>query len=116
MPSYPAELPSPQISGYSEGTANLVIRSQMDQGPAKTRKRFTAGVKPVTMQTPPYTLEQVDIFDEWFRDEIASGASTFTMKNPRTNTTETFRFVNNPSYPASGDKLFIIRMELEQMP
>jgi hypothetical protein len=116
MPSFPSSLPPFQVSGYSESPAKLVIRSQMDQGPAKTRRRSTAGVKPVKIETPPYTAAQVAVFDDFFVDDIASGASTFTMENPRTETTETFRFVSEPVYTALENEMFRITLDLEQMP
>lgn len=88
----------------------------MDQGPAKTRRRFTAGVRPVKMELPFLTEAQLQDFDDFFVNDLYSGASTFTMTNPRTDTMETYRFVSPPTYQPVGDRQFTVKMDLEQMP
>ena len=45
MTSWPATLPvSPLLDGFIETVPETIIRTDMDQGPAKTRQRTTAGV------------------------------------------------------------------------
>ncbi|QLH37711.1 MAG: hypothetical protein HWD60_00095 [Defluviicoccus sp.] len=41
---WPSSLPQkPLVDGFSETAPNLVVRSPMDVGPAKVRRRATAG-------------------------------------------------------------------------
>ena len=45
MAVWPLDLPQkPLLQGFSETLPNLVTRSPMDIGPAKVRRRSTAGV------------------------------------------------------------------------
>lgn len=77
MPTWPAELPqSPQVAGYSESPQSQVLRTQMDAGPAKTRRRFTAATRTIPVRYQ-LTAEQVAVFEAWFENVIAGGALPF---------------------------------------
>ena len=44
MTAWPSSLPDHVLQqGHNESLANVTSRSQMDAGPAKVRRRFTAG-------------------------------------------------------------------------
>ena len=42
MATWPTTLPPPSISGYSMQTADATIRTDMESGPARVRRRYTA--------------------------------------------------------------------------
>ena len=115
MASFPASLPNPLVSGYSDTAPNLVIRTEMDQGPAKVRKRFTAGVRPMTVNFV-LTEAQVAALDTFFETTIDGGAASFTMENPRTDQTESFRFTSPPQYQAISYSHYNVTLSLEQLP
>lgn len=84
MPTWPASLPQcPLASGYSETPQSQVTRSQMDAGPTKTRRRFTAGTAKVPFACH-LSLEQIDTFEAFFDSDIAAGALPFDIPHPRT--------------------------------
>lgn len=119
MPDWPSSLPqTPLISGDSETLENNIIFSQMDQGPAKYRRRFTAGVQKFTASFV-LTSAQVTTFKTFFDDSIAQGASTFTFTNPRTDASETFRIdmaQGAPQIQRISAGLFRLTLNLERMP
>lgn len=116
MASWPATLPDqPLQNGYKESPPNLVIRTEMDAGPAKVRRAMTSNVRQISCHMI-LTSEQLDTFEDFFIDDCASGATRFTWTHPRTGTSADFRFVGQPVYePLSGTD-WDVTFELELMP
>ena len=116
MSEWPATLPQNLlIDGFSKSPANLMIRSQMDAGPAKVRRRFTAGVKPIQGEIK-LTEAQLDTFKTFFNDTLIGGTLRFDWIDPDDGTTEVeMRFVEPPVWTREGD-LFVVEMSLEIMP
>lgn len=94
MPSWPAgvDFDFTEPSWQESGPLENVIRTKMEHGPVKTRRRFTAAPRAVAGTTGILTNAQVATFDTWFHNDIADGALSFTATNPRTGVTQTFRF------------------------
>ena len=117
MPAWPAGLPQFVLrNGYEEGFKDLALRSQMDSGATKRRKRFTDGPEP-NMFPIELTDAELDIFKTFLYDTIAGGALSFTKEHPRTLVTETFAFKSNPKPVRSvGHDSCILMMDLEQLP
>jgi hypothetical protein len=64
------------IDGFAQGLANKnLIRSQMDVGPAKLRRRSTAATRPM-QGSMDMTDDQIQILMD-FMDEIEGGALPF---------------------------------------
>ena len=113
MAAWPATLPqSPLVEGYSEETPDLVVRTSMDEGPAKIRRRFTANVRNIT-HNYLLTQAQVATLDTFFVTTLAGGALTFTFINPRTAATDTYRFRSQPTYVPVSGSLWRTRLDLE---
>jgi len=78
MAAYPSTLPAPTVGGFSDAPVDATVRTTMDAGPARVRKRYTA---------VPHTVEiQLDLDDDeytafkaWFEDPLEAdrGASWF---------------------------------------
>lgn len=118
MAAWPASLPqTPLLQGFSEGMPDTTLRTQMDAGPGKTRKRFSAGIKLFQFELI-LTADQAATFDTFFRTDTADGALPFDWKNPRTDVAVSFRMVTPPP-PAlvSIDKdIYRLALSLEQLP
>lgn len=116
MASWPATLPDqPLQNGYKESPPNLVIRTEMDAGPAKTRRVMTSNVRPFSCYLI-LTSAQLETFDAFFIGDCASGATRFTWTHPRTAVSSEFKFVGQPAYePLSGTD-WGVTFELELMP
>lgn len=88
--TWPASLPQSPQKGYSESGGVLVLRSPMDAGPAKQRRR---GKSPSTMQvTFIMTTAQVATFES-FVENTLRGTARYGFKHPRTNQTVEVRIV-----------------------
>ena len=139
MPTWPASLPQYLLTrNYSESAPNLVIRTTMDAGPAKVRRRFTAGVRPIDGLVI-LTDDQLGVLDGFFLNDCAGGAIAFswTMQResedadastdtdaiadtdlglPKSWAPATFRFVKPPQYQDTGDgKHYEVKLSLEIM-
>lgn len=96
---WPPSLPSEALqAGLVETPPALTVRTEMSVGPAKVRRRFTAGVR--VFELPPFILtrDQVAIFDAFFLDDLQGGALPFTWKHPRTANPIDFRIIGTPRY------------------
>ena len=113
---WPSELPQkPEKQGYSEEFSNTVIRTSMEAGVDKLRRRYTAGTKNYTF-TYYLTDSQVTVLDDFYTNSCAGGALRFTMNHPRTNVSKEWRFKNVPKPSLVGYNLYSVTLNLEEMP
>jgi hypothetical protein len=94
------------------------IRTKMDTGPAKLRKRATAVPKEFDIELR-VNKAQLGTWDDWWENTSAAdyGTEEITWLHPRKDTEAVFRFVTEPVYTAlSGDKLWTITFRMEIMP
>lgn len=104
------------LSGtYRESPANNLIRSSMDIGPAKVRRRTTANTKPVSFNIFVKN-ENMAEFETFFNDTLASGALEFDFKHPRTEQNVKARFMDIPNYSDRSGVGYNISIALEIMP
>lgn len=112
--SWPSNLPElPEAEGFSEAPDSGVIRTEMDTGPAKTRRRFTAttcGIKVKYAVTQTQSL----IFDSFHKTTLYGGALSFLWTNPRSGLEITVR-IKGYSY-SNNDTQRYLNLDLEQLP
>lgn len=68
-------LPNPSID-YSAGTETSVIRTKMDSGRPRQRRRFTSGLRTITVVWK-FTDAQYRLFQGVYLYKISSGADLF---------------------------------------
>ena len=94
MPNWPEFMPAPVYDDIAIGApVGAVIRTDMDAGPAKQRRRFTAAPRPVTLAFEPISAANIAAFETFYADELAHGALDFHMQHPITDAVQRFRFV-----------------------
>lgn len=112
---FPPGLPPLKVvNGVSGTAANNVIRTAMDTGPAKVRRRSTAAPSTRRLSHPKYTLAQLRTFLAFYRD---TEALPFEMYDPISGEVQMHRFTAPPTY-ASVDvpDRFSIQVEMEILP
>lgn len=97
MPAWPAALPALEIEGYRESPPNVVIRTQMDAGPPKTRRRNTANVRSIS-GVVTLTPAQLDTFNAFHDTDCAGGALPFDWVHPRTGAARSICFAQLPEW------------------
>lgn len=113
MPTWPAGLPAhTEIEGYQETPPTLALRSAMDAGPAKVRRRFSAG--PTAWRgTMLLTQAQAETLLAFWRETLAGGALAFEWAHPRTGAAATMRFTAPPELRHQAEGLWRAELTLE---
>lgn len=104
---------------YVDGAAGAFgdnnIRSKMEVGPAKMRRRSTAA--PDTFTGVQYlTSTQVGYLDTFYKVSTAGGSLQFTWKHPRTRAACQMRFLAPPTWVPVGGIEWEVTLQLEIMP
>jgi len=93
----------------------MVVRTEMDAGPAKLRRRFTAGVR--KFQVPLVLSDaQVQALDNFFVTDTAGGSLRFDYMHPRTGAVIKCRFVAPPEYDLVAPSKWRATLSLEVLP
>lgn len=120
--TWPVNVPSAfQHSGYGFEADSGIIRTSMDTGPAKIRRRTTAVVKR-HKGTIIMTRAQFAAWQSWFENYLAFGSLTFAMSDPITGSTVDARIIaptGGKAYsfsPESGSNYGVLSIEIEVLP
>jgi hypothetical protein len=116
MTAWPGILPSaPLAQHFREDAASALLRTEMDQGPAKLRRRTTAGVAVLEVA---YLLSraQVAALDAFYAGALSGGMLAFSYTHPRTGATVQCRFRAPPVYAATNGDYFHAVFALEVLP
>lgn len=97
MATWPSTLPAPLLSGYGLDPADQSIRTDMESGAARARRRSYARADMVAAAWS-FTDAEMYAFRQWFEDdaEAAGGSAWFTISlriGDSGATTEECRFV-----------------------
>jgi len=114
--SWPGTLPqAPDFSTFQETSPNVALRTQMDVGPPKLRRRSTAGIRPFTMSFL-MTQTQVATLETFYQTTLTGGTAAFDWTHPRTGSAASFRFVTPPQYHAIGPITYRVSCQMEILP
>ena len=85
MASWPTTLPQPTMSGYALQATDATIRTDMESGPARVRRRYTAAPDKVTLRFV-FSEEQMAAFRVFWDGDAQQGAAWWwlTVKDGRT--------------------------------
>ena len=98
----------------TETPPDTTLETQMDAGPPKARRRFSAGIRKLDMKMI-MTAAQVATLDAFYVTTLSGGALTFDYAHPRTGATETYR-IGALSYTHRGPSVYIVNFQLKQQP
>lgn len=90
---WPSSLPDkPLRDGFAETHPKMIIRTNMDKGPAKVR-RLTSKAPRVFDMSFHMTNAQVSTFETFIADALAEGVYRFSWTHPRTEESVEFRLL-----------------------
>ena len=112
--TWPELLPSGLLAGgFSKQPQGSVIRTAMDAGPKKARRRYTAGtVKYSGKQI--FDAAELAVFEQFYHNVLADGVLRFNFTDPVTLEAAEFRFAADYSVN-SVDGLFEVSTQLERL-
>lgn len=103
------------VEGYDEQMPNVVIRTQMDAGPPKVRRRYTAGIRTLSFSID-LSRDQAGLFDAFFNDTLKGGSLAFKWVHPRTRAVCRLRFTQPPSLRPVSGRLWTAACKMEILP
>jgi hypothetical protein len=94
--NWPASLPQ-CMENYSEKAAPVTVRTNVEEGPPKTRRRFTKRLVrgQVTMTM---TITQRNDLDSFFYVDLNGGVLTFNFKHPWSGVNKEWQIVDAPDF------------------
>jgi len=111
---WPEILPNGLLAdGFSKQPQSNVIRTNMDAGPNKARRRYTAISEKYSGKQIFDKLE-LDVFQQFYHNVIADGVLRFMFKDPITEEEAEFRFTSEP-VTSAVDGLYSVSMQLERL-
>jgi PPE-repeat protein len=102
-------------ASFGIAVGDTILRTDMDVGHAKTRRRFTKGVDIFTGSIY-LTLAQYDFFMAFFNTTLNGGSLTFTFNHPLTQVPTDFRFKGAPSISSIGGGNLTASFTWEKIP
>lgn len=112
---WPDTLPTELLQrGYSQASSDVLLRSAVDVGPAKVRRRNTATAVPVAGNLL-LSFDDLAILRAFYEDDLLDGTLRFSWADPVSLAAKEFRFTSPPKWVmASG--WFDVTLELEILP
>lgn len=111
--NWPDTLPQAWLQeGYQETLPEVMIRSEMDAGPAKVRRRFTAQVAPIKSKMV-LTAAQKGYLETFFNTTTAGGSLSFTFPH---DGSDILRFTKSPTFSFKGGLTWTADFDLEKLP
>lgn len=102
---WPTTLPGAmQADDLQVTSPDMVLRSDVDTGPAMLRRRFTAAPEQISGSII-VTRAQLAVFRTFFITSIGGGAIPFEWFHPETRVIMDFRFTQRPSWKPYGPRL-----------
>jgi len=114
MSVWPSSLPAFLIEGFQEAVQDIALRTEMDAGPPKVRRRYTAAYRTIKGEMA-LTAAQVATLDAFY---LAEAGNAFTFTHPRTGATVGARFAGPPQYSrmATATPHWRASVEIEVLP
>jgi hypothetical protein len=104
------------VQGFSETLPNLVTRSPMDTGPAKVRRRSTAGVTLLQCVFRMTATQRASLLTFW-RTTLAGGSLPYNWTHPISGAAIVCRIVEPPALaPAAGEVSWAASLKIEVLP
>lgn len=114
-PVWPATLPPlTEQSNFNEAPPDTLLRSNTDTGPAKLRRRSTAGIRPLG-GSMLMTKDQLAILEAFFLTDLVGGALPFTSTHPRTGAAIRAN-LKRPTWKHRSGQWWDASIELEVLP
>jgi hypothetical protein len=114
--TWPATLPTETERDFTEKPPNLLARTEMDAGPARVRRRYSAGVTEFEVSYV-FSPDQMTIWESFYQYDIADGALSFTYPHPRLwGNNITARLMEPPQYKHLGGGYFEVTLKVEKLP
>lgn len=115
MPTWPAGLPQELPLGGRESEPDMLLRSDMDAGPAKLRRRFSAAPRPFQMELAISDAQRTTL-RTFYGTTLLGGALSFDWQALDNDAGAQYRFVEQPAYSLVNSDTYRVSLSLEKLP
>jgi hypothetical protein len=114
--TWPTTLPQfVESEGFDYKMGDNSIRSNMEVGLAKTRKRYTKQIDTLSL-TMKIDRTQYSVLVNFYQVTLSGGNLPFTFTDPLTLVASEYRFTSPPTLRALGGNYFSATFGWEKMP
>lgn len=111
--SWPADVPqSPLADGFQETLPDNTLRSKMEQGPPKIRRRSTDASGKINAQFL-FSAAQCQMMDDFYHETLSGGALRFCFLHPRRQENVMCRIMQPPEYAALNGGYYRAKIVME---
>lgn len=114
--AWPGSLPALPLLNWSGRLPQVSIRTKTDTGPAKMRRRYTAGVTNFSGLSLLVTAAQRDTFETFYNDTLAGGTLRFEWQRPDTGATVEMRFTSPAQFRPINHQTYRVVFDIEALP
>ena len=101
-------------SGFSQQATPNTIRSKVEAGVDKLRRRYTIPILKVTASMF-LNFTQYEALELFYDTTLQGGVLSFGFPDPATDVEHEYRFLAPPSYVAAGGLFYQVSMEWERL-
>lgn len=114
MATWPSGLPQkPLLDGFSEGKQDIILRTEMDVGPAKRRRRYTWAPARFAVSLV-CTTAQVATFETFVETTLNGGVDAFDWTHPRTGAAISLAIIGPYQWTPLGAGYWRTTLQLEE--
>lgn len=100
---------------FNEKFGETAIRTTVDVGPMKVRRRFTRPIDVVSVGFN-MTSDQYEDFKIFYNTTVNGGVTIFELNHPITGVLTNYRFMGPPTISPIGGIVFVASMQWEVIP
>ena len=115
MVAWPISLPAPLLDSQAFSDPDNSLRSSMDKGPDKVRRRTVANVAPISFSMF-LTKAQAIAMRTFYRTTTFSGSVPFDFEDPLDASIISARFLEPPQYTEVQGVGYNVAISLEILP
>lgn len=105
-----------QRQGYNETSKPNKIRTSMEAGEDKVRRRYTSAINNLSGSIW-MNLDQMNLFKSFYNIDLSGGVEAFNFPIPSSETEETAitRIIGEPTYVNIGGRNWVVGLQMEQV-
>lgn len=115
METWPATINEKVLQdGFSQTQRPNTIRTTIDAGIDKLRRRYTTPIRNVRVAMY-LTFAQYSTLETFYNTTLQGGVLSFEFPDPATDVDHEYRFLSPPTYVAAGGLHYQVSMEWERL-
>ena len=113
--AWPSSLPDEILTdGFSQQAKPNNIRTKMEAGLDKVRRRYTSNIVDSTVSMV-MTFVQYEALEVYYNTTLQGGTLSFNFTDPADDTEYEYQFLDTPSYSSFNSYNYLVQMQWERI-